>query len=52
MSATMARQGCLVQPEQSDMCLAVNMAKMAKEGFSSATIEETKYLNKKPHAMV
>jgi len=33
MSATMARQGGRVQLEQSDMHLALNMAKMAKEGF-------------------
>jgi hypothetical protein len=34
------------------MCLALNMAKMAKEGFSRAAIEETKYLFKKPRAEV
>jgi len=48
MSATMARQGGRVQLEQSDMRLALNMAKMAKEGFARAAIEETKYLIKKP----
>jgi len=52
MSATMARQGGRVQLEQSDMRLALNMAKMAQEGFSRATIEETKYLIKKPRAEV
>jgi hypothetical protein len=52
MSATMVRQGGRVQLQQSNMCLALNMAKMAKEGFSRAAIEETKYLIKKPHAMV
>jgi hypothetical protein len=52
MSATMARQGGRVQLEQSDMCLALNMAKMAKEGFSRAAREETKYLIKKPRAEV
>jgi hypothetical protein len=52
MSATMARQGGQVQLEQSNMRLALNMAKMAKEGFSRATIEETKYLIKKPRAEV
>jgi len=52
MSATMARQGGQVQLEQSDMRLALKMAKMAKEGFSHAAIEETKYLIKKPHATV
>jgi len=41
MSATMARQGCQVQLEQSDMRLALNMAKMANEGFLRAAIEET-----------
>jgi hypothetical protein len=34
MSASMARQGGRVQLEQSDMRLALNMAKMAKEGIS------------------
>jgi len=52
MSPTMARQGGRVQQEQSDMRLALNSAKMAKEGFSRAMIEETKYLIKKPHAEV
>jgi hypothetical protein len=46
MSATMARQGGQVQLEQSNMRLPLNMAKMAKEGFSGATIEEMKYLIK------
>jgi len=32
------------------MRLALNMAKMAKEGFSRATIEETKYHIKTPRA--
>jgi hypothetical protein len=48
----MARQGGRVQLEQSDMRLALNMAKMAKKGFLRATIEETKYLIKKPCAEV
>jgi len=52
MSSTMARQGGRVQLEQSDMRLALNMAKMAKEGFSRAAIEETKYRIKKPPAKV
>jgi len=52
MSATMARQGGRVQLEQSDMRLALNMAKMAKEGFSQAAIDEMKYLNTKPRAEV
>jgi hypothetical protein len=52
MSSTMARQGGWVQLEQSDMRLALNMAKMAEEGFSRATIEEMKYLIKKPRTEV
>jgi len=52
MSATMARQGSRVQLEQSNMCLALNMAKMAKQGFSRTAIEETKYLIKEPRAEV
>jgi hypothetical protein len=52
MSATMAGQGGQVQLEQSDMRLALNMAKMAKEGFSRAAIEETKYLIKKLRAKI
>ena len=34
MSATRARQGGRVQLERSDMRLALNMAKLAKGGFS------------------
>ena len=52
MSATMARQGGRVQLEQSDMHLALNMAKMAKGGISRAAIEETQQLIKKPRAEV
>jgi len=52
MSATMARQGGRIQLEQSDMRLALNMAKMAQGGFSRAAVEETQYLIKKPHAEV
>jgi len=52
MSATMAKQGGRVQQEQSDMCLALNMAKMAKGGFSHTAIEETQFLIKKPRAEV
>ena len=48
----MARQGGRVQLEQSDMRLALNMAKMAKGGFSRAAVEETQYLIKKPRAEV
>jgi hypothetical protein len=52
MSATMARQGGRVQLEQTDMRLALNMAKMAKGGFSHAAVEETQYLIKKPRTEV
>jgi histone H3/H4 len=52
MSAIMARQGGRVQLEQSDMRLALNMAKMAKEVFSRAAIEELKYLIQNPRAEV
>jgi len=52
MSATMASQEGQVQLEQSDMRLALNMAKMAKEGISCAAIEKTKYLIRKPRAEV
>jgi len=52
MSATMGRQGGQVQLEQSDMRLALNMAKMAKGGFSRAAIEETQFQIKKPRAKV
>jgi len=52
MSATMVRQGGRVQLEQSDMRLALNMAKMAKGGFSRAAIEETQQLIQKPRAEV
>jgi hypothetical protein len=52
MSATMARQGGQVQLELSNMCWALNMAKMAKEGFARTAIEETKYIITKPHAEV
>jgi len=52
MSATMARQGSRVQMEQSDMCLALNMAILADEGFSRATIGETQYLIKIRRAKV
>jgi len=48
----MARQGGRVQLKQSDMCLSLNMATMAKGGFSCAAIEEKQQLIKKPHAEV
>jgi len=40
MSATMARQGGWVQLEQSNMRLALNIAKMAKGGFLNAAMKE------------
>jgi len=52
MSATMARQGGRVQLEHSDMHLALNMANMAKGGYSHAATEEMQYLIKKPRAEV
>jgi hypothetical protein len=52
MSATMAGKGGQVQLEQSDMCLVLNMARIAKGDFSRDAIEETKYLIKKPRAKV
>jgi len=48
MSATMARQGGWVQLEQSDMRIPLNMAQMAKGGFSLTAKVETQYLIKKP----
>jgi len=52
MSATMARQGGRVQLEQTDMRLALNMARMAKGGFSCTAIEEMHHLIKKPFTEV
>ena len=52
MSTALARQGGWVQLEQSDMRVALNLAQMAKGGFSHATIEETQFLTKKPQAEV
>jgi len=52
MSATKARQRGRVQLERSDMRQALNMAKMAKEGFPRAAMEESKYHIKKPRAEV
>jgi hypothetical protein len=52
MSATIARQGGRVQLEDSDMRLALNMAQMAKEGFSCAAFEEPNYLLETPRAEV
>jgi len=52
MSATMARQADWVQLEQSDMRLALNLAKMAKGGFLRAALEESQLLIKKLRAKV
>ena len=52
MSATMAGQRGRVQLEHSDMRLALDMAKMANEGFSRAAIEQKIYLIQKPRAEV
>jgi hypothetical protein len=52
MSATMVRQAARVQLEQSDMGLALNMAKMSKEGIAHAAIEEMKYVIKTQRAEV
>jgi len=52
MSATMAGQGGRVQLEQSDMRLALNRAKMAKEGFLCTAIGETQQLIKNPRTDV
>jgi len=48
----MARQGGRVQLEQSNMYLALNMAKMDKEGVSRAAIGGMQQLIKKPRAKV
>jgi len=48
----MARQGGRVQLEQSDMRLALNMAKMAEGGFSRRSKQETQVLIRKPWAEV
>jgi len=50
MSEIVARQGGWVQLEQSDMRLALDMAKMAKGGFSCAATEETQYVIEQPRA--
>jgi hypothetical protein len=48
----MARQGGWVQLEQYDMCLALNMAEMAKGGFSCAAIVQLQQLINIPYAEV
>jgi len=50
MSATMARQGGQVHLEQSNLRLASNMAKLAKERFLPAAREETQYKIMNPRA--
>jgi hypothetical protein len=52
MSATMARQGGRVQHKQSNMLLALNMAKMAKGGFFHPAVEEIQQLIKEHYAEV
>jgi len=52
MSATRASLGGWVQLEQSDMRLALNMAKMAKGGFLRTAMEGMWHLIKKPRAEV
>jgi len=52
MSSTMARQGGRVQLEESYMCLALNMAKMANWRFLYAAIKETQQLIKTPRSEV
>jgi hypothetical protein len=52
MLATMAGQGSPVQLEQSDMSLALSMARMSKAGSVRATIEETQQLVNTPCADV
>jgi len=52
MSATIARHAGHIQLEQSDMRLALNMAKMAKAGHSGTRIAETHYLILTPRTKV
>jgi hypothetical protein len=52
MSANMAMQEGRVQQEQSDMRLAVYMAKIAKGGLLRAAKEETQYQINNPYAKV
>jgi len=52
MSATMARQGRWVPLEQSDMRLALNMAKLAKGWFSLSAMEKMQYGMKSPRTKV
>jgi len=52
MSAIMERPGGRVQLEQSDVRHALNMANLAKRGFSRAAVEEMQQLIKKPLGVV
>jgi len=52
MSAIMARQAGQVQLEQSDMCLALYIAKIAKEEFLCAAIEKRQFLIQTPRTEV
>jgi len=52
MSVTMAKQGGPVQPEQSDMQRAMNVAKMPQGGFSLVPIKEMQQLIRNPQAAV
>jgi len=52
MSATMAKQGGRVHLEQSNMSHALDMANIAKEGFSRAGLEEMQQLLIIPRAEV
>jgi len=48
----MARQGGRLQLDQSNMRHALNMAKMAKGGFSRAAIDKAQHLIKQPPTKV
>ena len=52
MSPTLARRGGQVQLEQSDMRLTLNMANMAKEGFSRTASQEMQQLIKKRRTQI
>jgi len=52
MSVMMTRRGGWVQLEQSDIHLLLNMAKMAKGGFSCAAMEDAQLLMKKHRTKV
>jgi len=52
MSTTKARRGGWVQHEQSDMHLALCMAKMAKGGILCNSIKEMQHLIMKPRAQI